>query len=322
MIKASNWKENKSQTYEEEEKYILNLKEDLSKKVRLFLNCLEQAYAIEVNGDRSSIDDFISNTKSFTSNIEKQLEKANQALEILKELKDSTDYSNRIQNRIIKRYNNVFFNISSKRKKSINEEEDLLLNYMENILPNLNSKVSEEVNSQIENDDIIVFESVGEDIIPIIEDNDTLLISEIQGKVFFPYSGDEIEAIYNLGKDKYKSFEDVIEANYVRPLSDFKDSYMSRVKETIKLLTKKEGYSLIEALEMSIEMFGKKYLHPAIIAACNTLDELDVYLDCLDKNEVEDFKIFKIKYEVYPIKVKGKKEFFTHRRKENGVVTD
>ena len=72
---------------------------------------------------------------------------------------------------------------------------------------------------------------------------------------------------------------------------------------------------------MSIEMFGKKYLHPAIIAACRTLDELDVYLDCLDKNEVDDFKIFKIKYEVYPVKVKEKKIFFMRRRKGDEVAT-
>ena len=294
----------------------------LFKKVKLLLDFLEQAYSIEVDGDRLDIDNFISKTQSFVSNIEKQIEKVNQAVEILNELKESTDCSNRVQNRIIKKYNNIFFSINSKRKKTVDDEEEILLNYMENILPNLNSTVSEDEDSQIENDDIVICESGEEDVIPVVEDNDTLLISEIQGKVFFPYTGDEIEEIYNSEKDEYKSFEDVIEANYVRPLSDFKYSYRSRVRETIKLLTKREGYSLLEALDMSIEMFGKKYLHPAIIAACRTLDELDVYLDCLDKNELDDFKIFKIKYEVYPVKVKEKKDFFMHRRKRSEVITN
>ena len=124
-------------------------------------------------------------------------------------------------------------------------------------MPNFNSTVLENEDSQIENDDIVICESEEEDVIPVVEDNDTLLISEIQGKVFFPYSGAEIEEIYNLEKDEYKSFDDVIEANYVRPLSDFKDTYISRVKETIKLMTKREGYSLpliclLKCLEKSI----------------------------------------------------------------------
>ena len=321
MIKASNWKDNEFQKYKEEEKYMLSIRDEQFKKVKLFLNCLEQAYSIDIEGDRTDLDNYISRTQSFVSNLEKQIEKVNQALETLKELKESADCSNRNQNRIIKKYNNLFFSICSKRKKSINDEEDILLNYMENVMPNFNSTVLENEDSQIENDDIVICESEEEDVIPVVEDNDTLLISEIQGKVFFPYSGAEIEEIYNLEKDEYKSFDDVIEANYVRPLSDFKDTYISRVKETIKLMTKREGYSLIEALDMSIEMFGKKYLHPAIIAACRTLDELDVYLDCLDKNEVDDFKIFKIKYEVYPVKVKEKKIFFMRRRKGDEVAT-
>ena len=52
-------------------------------------------------------------------------------------------------------------------------------------------------------------------------------------------------------------------------------------------------------------MMRKNLLHPAIISACRTLNELDVYLDCLDKNELEDFKIFNVKYELYPMVVKS-----------------
>ena len=52
-------------------------------------------------------------------------------------------------------------------------------------------------------------------------------------------------------------------------------------------------------------MMKKRFLHPAIISACRSLKDLDVYLDCLDKNEIDDFKVFKIKYEVYPMLVKN-----------------
>lgn len=138
----------------------------------------------------------------------------------------------------------------------------------------------------------------------IIDDNDTLLISEIQGKVFFPYTGKEVEDILNAESDKYESIEDVINSQFTRPIKDFKDLHFSRARETFILLTQRENYSGLEALDLTIEMFRKRYLHPAIIAACRTLNELNVYLDCLEKNEIDDFKIFKIKYEVHPIQVK------------------
>ena len=137
-----------------------------------------------------------------------------------------------------------------------------------------------------------------------IDDNDTLLISEIQKKVFFPYSGKEVEDIFENNPDKYGSIEDVIKENFTRPITDFKDLHFSRARETFILLTQRESYSGLESLELTLEMFRKRYLHPAIIAACRNLNELNVYLDCLDKNEIDDFQIFKIKYEIYPIQVK------------------
>ena len=137
-----------------------------------------------------------------------------------------------------------------------------------------------------------------------IDDTDTLLISEIKEKVFFPYTGKEVEDIFNNESEKYNSVDDVINDRFTRPIKDFRDLYLSRARETFILLTQRENYSGLESLELTLEMFRKRYLHPAIIAACRTLNELNVYLDCLEKNEVDDFKIFKIKYEVYPMQVK------------------
>lgn len=144
---------------------------------------------------------------------------------------------------------------------------------------------------------------------PIINSNDTLLISEVQEKVFFPYTSEEIQNIFNNEAEKYTSIEDVINQKFVRSIKDYKDLHLSRAKETFILLTQRENYSGLEALDLTIEMFKNRYIHPAIISACRSLNELNVYLDCLEKNELDDFKIFKIKYEVYPTQVK-KKLFF------------
>ena len=55
-------------------------------------------------------------------------------------------------------------------------------------------------------------------------------------------------------------------------------------------------------IETSFNRFKKHFdtNDIAIISACRSLDELDVYIDCLDKNEVDDFKIFNIRYELSP----------------------
>ena len=55
----------------------------------------------------------------------------------------------------------------------------------------------------------------------------------------------------------------------------------------------------------------KYELNPIVIAACRNLDELDIYLDCLDNNELYEFSCFDIKFEVMPqISKKNKKNIF------------
>lgn len=138
-----------------------------------------------------------------------------------------------------------------------------------------------------------------------IKNNNTLLISEKQGKVILPYKAEEVLRILNKEKSKYSSVEEVIEDKFTRDFSDFKIQFASRYAETIRLARERENYSFIDAVTIATEMMRKKFLHPAIISACRTLNELDVYLDCLDKNELEDFKIFNVKYELYPMVVKS-----------------
>ena len=73
---------------------------------------------------------------------------------------------------------------------------------------------------------------------------------------------------------------------------------MARFKEAYKLVKNREKASVFKALALGFELFGNYSLHPAIITACNSLDELDIYLACLDENDLDDFKFFNIKYEV------------------------
>ncbi len=128
----------------------------------------------------------------------------------------------------------------------------------------------------------------------------TLVISEMQGKVILPYKIQEINSILFNNNDKYSSIEDVIEKLYTRPMKDYRFSAIARFKEAYKLVTEKEHKSKMQALSLASELFTNLSLHPAIITACKSLDELDIYLACLEDNSLDEFPFFEVKYEIAP----------------------
>lgn len=128
----------------------------------------------------------------------------------------------------------------------------------------------------------------------------TLVISDIQGKVILPYKIEKVREILLDKDEKYHSLQDVIDKLYTIPIEYYKFSSISRFKEAYKLVKEKEHGSRLRAFSLASELFINYNLHPAIITACNSLDELDIYLACLEDNTLEDFKFFAIKYEVAP----------------------
>lgn len=142
-----------------------------------------------------------------------------------------------------------------------------------------------------------------------MENNDTLLISEILNKVVLPYTADEVKNIVNDENNSYTTEQEVIDSVFTRPLSYYRFQAWSRYNETMRLAQEIEKKNIVKSISLALEMMSKRYLHPSIITACRTLNELFVYLDCLEKNEVDEFKIFNIKYELYPITTKNKLSF-------------
>ena len=131
-----------------------------------------------------------------------------------------------------------------------------------------------------------------------LEDNKTLIISEEDGKVYLPYTKEEVkqEVLQNKGI----KVEEVLENKYILPLDKYKNSARARFREGYNLMYKKEKKSKKSAILLGIELMFETNLHPAIISACKTLEELDIYLDCLEDNELEKFSCFKIIYKSLP----------------------
>lgn len=137
-------------------------------------------------------------------------------------------------------------------------------------------------------------------ITKITGDNDTLVVSEKDQKAYLPYKYFEIENLYKNSSNKFNSLEDVVKKLYIVPLTRFKNSSFSRFREAFNLIKNKENGSIVKALDLGLELMFKYNLNPIIIAACRNLNELDIYLDCLDENELYDFDCFTVKFEVNP----------------------
>ena len=228
------------------------------------------------------------NLEKLVENYNKQIKMIKEELSFLYQLKEENDIDKLISN--FKKRNE---NCQIIKEKFINDSiygEITIFDYLKN-----NSNKAEEY---IEDKD---------DVVKKIDSNSVLLISEIQNKVILPYTSEEVQELLNDEKNEYKTEQEVIEKHFTRILSEYKDCAVSRFKEAYNLASKRDNYSKLDGIKLGMEMFGKKLLHPAIISACRTTDELDVYLDCLSKNELSDFKIFDIKYEVYPTVVSKKK---------------
>lgn len=190
---------------------------------------------------------------------------------------------------LIEEYNNSFnsyFSTIDKNTKESKELADSLYSFIKN---NIKKNKKLELSTAPEFD------------LEPIEDNLILKISENQAKVFLPYLVDDLKEILANNPDKYSSLKDLVNKKYIIPIKYYKNSSYARFKEAYKLIRQKEKGSIGQALNLAFELLFNYNLNPAVISACKNLDELDIYLDCLQDNELDEFYCFDIIYEVPPL---------------------
>lgn len=204
-------------------------------------------------------------------------------------------------------------------KKSNIEEHNTEEHYIEK--PTIEDHNAEEHNiiehnteETKKNDDLVLPKiPISQNNIEIEVDNafidNTLVVSEITGNVTLPYSIDQLEVQYKENEHKYSSLSDLVRKKYTLPISRFKNPFSSRFREAYRLMRYKENASVLDALELGIELMFNYNLHPAIISACKNLDELDIYLDYLEEGETNKFNCFDIIFEFPPAVVKNKNAF-------------
>ena len=78
---------------------------------------------------------------------------------------------------------------------------------------------------------------------------------------------------------------------------------VARFREAYSLIRDRESKSIIDAFKFAVDIMFNYELNPVIIAACKTQEELEDYLSCLNRQKLDEFTAFEIKYEISPLKI-------------------
>ena len=212
------------------------------------------------------------------------------------------EFSNNISNNPLEE----IFNIAE--NKPLDEISNSAENKsLEEISNSAENKSLEEISNSIENKPLqesnitLANESLAEN---------TLIISEKNGNVTLPFSINELNSIMQNKPSKYSSLNDIVNSKFTIPISRYKNAPVARFKEAFKLMRKKEHSSFLEAVDLGMELAFNYNLHPAIISACKSLDELDIYLDYLDTGDTDKFNCFKVIFELAPMITKKRNNAF------------
>lgn len=249
---------------------------------------------------------------TFLENFKDAIIKSNINKTLIKNLKDNLMHlSNSNSNNI--RNNNLFSSNLEALSKNNKEIEQFLFS----IIPVIEEYIKSEVSRNLHDDSrdnssksntndsaVSKIDSTGSDCNHNNLVENTLIISEIQKTIILPYYISDLEKISSSNDNM--SFDEIIKQKYTLPISFFKSFAFSRFREAFKLARNKAHKSLKFSFDLAMELLFNYNLHPAIIAACRNLDELDIYLDYLDSGETNKFDCFNIKFEVPPVVQKQK----------------
>lgn len=282
-------------------KATLDIQKTLNKQILVFIKNF--IGSIEVNYDFDSSSSFFSYMNESTSMLNKSNSNIENIQNLIKKLDIISDLIKKNDNEFLEIEINSYNNQFNEYINSIYENTNLIEEFIHKIsLLDLSKLLQDFKNSQtIEKVDNI---ATSEDLTVSSDDVDssyienTLIISELKGKVILPYKMETVKQI--LLNENYSSISDVIEKLYTIPIKNYKFASVARFREAYKLMIEKEHSSKLKAISLASELFGNYNLHPAIITACNSLDELDIYLACLEDDVLSDFKFFDIKYEIPP----------------------
>ena len=132
---------------------------------------------------------------------------------------------------------NVYLMIKKQEEEyEITTNQDFKINYVIDNLERKDNVVNFKLTNLVEiiaNESGLIFEIDEEKVIENnLEDNHTLVISEEDGKVYLPYTKDEIKK--DVSQNKGTKISEIIENKYILPLDKYKNSIRARFREGYK----------------------------------------------------------------------------------------
>ena len=222
----------------------------------------------------------MNNTKGFTdSNIIDAINNINNQITFIKSMY---------------KVNNVESNLEMSENEVLNDIQSSIENIVESIEPIKQDEEKETIKLEQTSHSAYKFVST-------VEDNDTLLISEKQGKIFLPYTVNDLQEYLQEYPEEYKSLSDVVNQEYIVSIDKYKNQSISRFREMYCLMRDVEMKSVIESFKRAVEIMFNTKVNPTIIAACKTEDQVNNYLHCVERNDLNSFKDFKIVFDVAPM---------------------
>lgn len=258
----------------------------------------------DINNEEISIEvkqtvdtDFIQEAKF------EELEKEFDALMEKEDNKKSVNNDKEIEINLEKKINSLSENIEEISSTSDPEEPSIIPGEIsqEELNAKLEQELEEELNRALRKDFTIIEDDNEESQEFNIENNNdypekTLLFSEKNNNIILPYSTEDLEEFFSNNPEKYSSIQDIIDKEYTLPFDFFKNAASARFKETYYLAKHKSNLSVVKATALASELYFNSQVDPAIIRACKNIEELYSYLACLERNNLDDFKYFKIVY--------------------------
>lgn len=268
----------------------LDIQKNLNKQILIFMKNFIGKIDINSNfTSNNTVFEYINKSNDALSNSNSNIKNLKNLISKLTKLSNNSsknDFSN---------YNSEYYETLS----SIYDNTTTIENFIKEIslvdISELLKDISSIQNEQLNNSSIISNEVLDSSYI-----ENTLIISEFQKKVILPYTIKQLHTIMLKEKDTYSSIQEVIDKLFTKPIHKYKFSAIARFKEAYNLIIHKEHGSKLKATALASELFFNYNLHPAIITACNSLNELDIYLACLEDNTLNEFQFFDIKFEVPP----------------------
>ena len=224
---------------------------------------------------------FVDEIKSILEDLKSSLEVCNNSISLSEKLLQEIDNSDLFNNIVLDNFTNASINPKTEPlDENIQSVSDNQGTDLDNIEPSSITENPKIANNSEQSNNISEEKTY--------EDN-TLIISEISGEVILPYELETLKHKLENQNNTYSSIDDIIKEKYTLPISLYKNPFISRFRESYKLMRNKEKTSIKEAFDLGFELMFNYNLHPAIITACKNLDELDIYLDYLESGETDKF---------------------------------